>query len=726
MDYLSVNDPEPAAEPVDGAKADVEPSRANLVTRVIKDVKEDRDFHAKAFKQMRRDMFIARNGRIPEYPAEHYKANLAGRHVKQKTAALYAKNPKAAARRRETMDFAVWDESPDSLKMAMQVLQQAQQLMAQAPQNVDPMTGQPGLAVEPPPEMMIAFQKAQEVVADFQQGMERRTQISKIGKTLEILFAQAMREQKPLDFKTGMKKLVRRACTTGVGYLELAFQRETGPRPATLEKLADFRARLDHMRVLVERTSDTENPIMPDDPEIAELEASMQSLQQEPEMVLREGLIMEFHQSTKVIPDKLCQSLVGFVGARRVTIEYLYTPDQIREVFNVDIGSKYQGYRTGTSEERKKNPAGTVTDIDEEGDAPKLIGMGEGLVCVWKMYDKASGLVYYVADGYNDFLREPAAPDVFVEDFWPIYALTFNDVESETDLFPPSDVHLMVDQQQEYNRSRQGMREHRRAARPRYVYQIGALEKEDAVAIAQSEPFDATGVNLPQGSKIGDVLDVVPVPGVDPNLYETGQIFTDIQLAVGSSEAQFGGTAKATATESAIAAGSSAASDQSSVDDLDAFLTNVARASGQILLKEMSEEQVKAVVGIGAVWPHLTLEEIADELFLEVEAGSSGKPNQAVELENWNKILPFILQMPGINPTWIARETLKRLDDRADLTEALTEGLPSIMAQNGMAQASTGDPATDPNAQGAQGGNNAPLDDGAQPGSGPAFGSNQV
>lgn len=726
MDYLSVNDPEPAAEPVDGAKADVEPSRANLVTRVIKDVKEDRDFHAKAFKQMRRDMFIARNGRIPEYPAEHYKANLAGRHVKQKTAALYAKNPKAAARRRETMDFAVWDESPDSLKMAMQVLQQAQQLMAQAPQNVDPVTGQPGLAVEPPPEMMIAFQKAQEVVADFQQGMERRTQISKIGKTLEILFAQAMREQKPLDFKTGMKKLVRRACTTGVGYLELAFQRETGPRPATLEKLADFRARLDHMRVLVERTSDTENPIMPDDPEIAELEASMQSLQQEPEMVLREGLIMEFHQSTKVIPDKLCQSLVGFVGARRVTIEYLYTPDQIREVFNVDIGSKYQGYRTGTSEERKKNPAGTVTDIDEEGDAPKLIGMGEGLVCVWKMYDKASGLVYYVADGYNDFLREPAAPDVFVEDFWPVYALTFNDVESETDLFPPSDVHLMVDQQQEYNRSRQGMREHRRAARPRYVYQIGALEKEDAVAIAQSEPFDATGVNLPQGSKIGDVLDVVPVPGVDPNLYETGQIFTDIQLAVGSSEAQFGGTAKATATESAIAAGSSAASDQSSVDDLDAFLTNVARASGQILLKEMSEEQVKAVVGIGAVWPHLTLEEIADELFLEVEAGSSGKPNQQIELAAWEKLLPFLIQMPGVNPTWIARETLKRLDDKADLTEALTEGLPSIMAQNGMAQVSTGDPATDPNAQGGQGASNAPRDDGAQPGSSAAFGSNQV
>lgn len=725
MDYIPVDEPEEVAVSVEGNAEDA-PSTTALVQRVLKEIKEDKEFHAKAFKQMRRDMFIARNGYVPEYDKDKYKANLAGRHVKQKTASLYAKNPKAVARRRETLDFVEWDENPQSLQLAMQTLQTAQAMLAQAPQTIDPMTGQPGLAVDPPPEMMQAFQKAQAVVADFQQGMERRTLINKIGKTLEILFAQAMREQKPLDFKTGMKKLVRRACTTGVGYLELAFQREVGPRPATLEKLADFRARLDHLRVLVEKTQDSENPILPDDPEMAELEASIASLQMEQEVVLREGLIMEFHQSTKIIPDKLTQSLVGFVGARRLTVEYLYTPDQVREVFNVDLGGKFQGYRNDAASDKKKNPAGTVADIEEDDAAPRAIGIGQGLVCVWKMYDKASGLVYYVADGYDGWLREPAAPDVFVEDFWPVYALTFNDVESETDLFPPSDVHLMVDQQQEYNQSRQGMREHRKAARPRYSYNKGVIEREDAETISKLNPFEAVGINLPQGLKLSDALDIVPVPGVDPNLYETGQIFTDIQLTVGSSEAQFGGTAKATATESAIAAGSSAASDGSSVDDLDSFLTSVSRASGQILLREMSEEQVKIVAGPGAVWPHLTLEEIADELFLEVEAGSSGKPNQAVELAAWEKLLPFIIQMPGINPTWIARETLKRLDDKADLTEALTEGLPSIMAQNGMTQLSTGDPATDPNAQGGEGGNNAPTETSKAGGSDAAMGSNQV
>lgn len=703
-----------------------------LVLKTAKKIKADRRYHAKAFEKMRADMFMARHGRTKEYSEEWYVANLCGRHIKQKTAALYAKNPKAVARRRETLDFQLWDENPKSLQLAMQTIQTATAAMKPP---VDPTTGQPavgpdGAPVTPqiPPEYEQAIQTAQATLADFQQGMKKRAMIQKIGKTLEILFAQALREQKPLDFKTGAKQLVRRALATGVGYIELGFQREYGPRPAMMEKLADYRARLDHLRVLTERAADSDqdgDPLSPDDPEIAELQASIAALQAEPEVIVREGLIVDFPQATKVIPDKLCQQLVGFVGARHVTIQYMYTCDEVREVFGVELDKGYTGYtQDGKSNEQTDNPATRVEPDESTNYTPA--GKGNGLVCVWKHYDKVSGLVYYLADGYPQWLRPPAAPDVFVEDFWPLYALTFNEVESEDELFPPSDVRLMKDQQMDYNRSRQGQREHRKAARPRWTYPNGAIEKEDAEALARSEAFTATGMNLPPDRKLADILGVVPVPGVDPNLYETSQLFTDIQMVVGSSEAQFGGTAKATATESSIAANSAASSDGSSIDDLDAFLTVVARAAGQILLKEMSEEQVMSIAGPGAVWPHMTLAQIADEIFLEVEAGSTGKPNQAVEINNWKEMLPFLIQMPGISPNWLARETVRRLDDNADLTEALSADMPSILAQNGLAQISTGNPATDPNAQGGQGAANAPKQGSHTAGSGPAFGSNQV
>ena len=724
--------PGPVAAASDERK-DVPESEKALVKKIQKTIKSDKDFHSKAFKAMREDMYVARTGRLPNWPDSSYVANLCGRHVKRKTAALYAKNPKAVARRRETMDFVVWDENPQSFMMAMQTIQMAQQMMAQSAPSPAPMTGEPVLE-EPTPEMMQAFQQAQAIIADYQQGMQRRQQIDKIGKTLELLYAQAMREQKPVDFKTGMKMMVRRSCTTGVGYVELGFQREMGPRPGMTEKLADARARLDHLQHLTEKIEDQENPIDPDDPEITELQLSIESLQSEPEIVLREGLIFDYPQSTRVIPDKLCRELVGFIGSRHVTLEYMYTADQVQEVFGVDLGKNYVGYSpTGMSTEKVDSP-NYVRD-DDETDAVTE-SKGTGLVCVWKQYDKLSGLVYYVADGYDCFLRKAEKPDVFVEDFWPLHALTFNAVESENSLFPPSDVRLMMSQQQDYNGARQGQREHRQAARPRWVYPNGVFEEEDVTALKNQAPFDAIGINLPDQAKIEDVLQVVPVPGVDPNLYETGQIFTDIQLVVGTSEAQFGGVAQATATESAIAANSTNSDDQAAIDDLDSFLTTIARASGQVLLKEMSEEKVKEVVGPGALWPQMTLAEISAELYLEVEAGSSGKPNQAVEVQNFKELAPLLMQIPGITPYWLAKEAVKRLDDRIDLTEALSAGMPSIVTQNRMGGAggpqqqlppAGGDGTEAPVDQGAEGAANGPAAPAMeQPGSEPAFGSNQV
>jgi hypothetical protein len=171
-------------------------------------------------------------------------------------------------------------------------------------------------------------------------------------------------------------------------------------------------------------------------------------------------------------------------------------------------------------------------------------------------------------------------------------------------------------------------------------------------------------VNMSPEQKIQDIMQVVPVPGVDMNLYATEPYFGDLQLVVGAQESQFGGVSKATATESAIAANSTASTDSSSIDDLDAFLSVVARAGGQILMREMSEEQVKKIVGVGAVWPQMSLADIAGEVYLEVAAGSTGKPNQAVEVNNWKILGPLLQTTPGISPYWFGKETARRLDDK--------------------------------------------------------------
>lgn len=782
--------------PASGAQIDdgsgSSPQDRALVDRILRKIKDDKRHHAKAFKRMRRDMQVAMWGAEKDWGEDKYRANIAGRHVKQKTAALYAKNPKISAKRREQLDFAIWDENPQALLLAMQVIQAGQQAMTQpqpvmpgapggaasiAPSNLtgrqvtdtaqaigdapfattDPgaspivgyggnpaMVNAPGMSAVAgaggapggldfptgasplEPALPPGFDQAMALVADFQQGYARRMMYDKIGKTLELLFMYSMDQQQPYDFKRGMKVTVRRTNTTGVGYAELGFQRQMGPRAGLEDELADAKVRLDHLQRLAEDLAEGEYDA--DSAERAELEHSVAALQSEPLIVLQEGLIVEYPASTKVIPDKLCKALDGFIGARHLSIEYIYTPEEVEEIFGVDLKNSYTSYTTNAGSTREIS-ANDVLDDDYEWSKPG--DKNNGMVCVWKHYDKPTGLVYYVADGYEDFLRAPAPPDVFVETFWPVFALTFNAVESEDELFPPSDVSLMLDQQKELNRSRYGKREHRDAARPRWVAANGSFgDEEDPLALRNLKAFELQMLNMDPQSKIGDILQTVPVPGVDPNLYDTGEVFADVEMVVGSLEAQFGGTSKATATEASIAASSTNSADGSSVDDLDAFLTLIARAGGQILQKEMSEESVRKIVGPGALWPAMTLEEIAGEIQLEVAAGSTGKPNQAVEINNLERILPLLLQMPEINKTELARETLRRLDDRMDLTKMIAAGMPSIVSQNQGAQPapapSAANPVNAPALQGPQGAANAPMPSGGPGGSSAHFGSNQV
>src|SRR5262245_29558389 len=89
-----------------------------LVKQIQERIRADKAHHGKAFKRMCRDMQVAMWGAEESWGEDNYRANIVGRHVKMKTAALYAKNPKAVANRRDTLDFAVWDENPNSLQLA--------------------------------------------------------------------------------------------------------------------------------------------------------------------------------------------------------------------------------------------------------------------------------------------------------------------------------------------------------------------------------------------------------------------------------------------------------------------------------------------------------------------------------------------------------------------------------------------------------------------------------
>lgn len=666
-----------------------ERSRAALLSVWADRVRRARTHWNYAFTRMRGDMKFVRGYQWPnqtrEGGEERYVANLTLRHVSQKVAALYAKNPKAVAHRRTTLDFQLWDGSPDSLMQAQQAMQMA---MEMGPEG----------AMHP------AVQQAQDLLADVSGGAQRKTLYNKMGKTLELVYEHQIQEQNP-PTKKSMKKLVRRTVTTGVGYIKLGYHRQFERSPEDQDRINDVAEQLAMLENLVADAQDAE--LREDESRREELNILMQNIQQKEELVVREGLSIDYPPSTSVIPDPACRNLDGFIGCRWVAQEFLLTPDMVQEVYGKDVGSTFTRYNPEYHDNGLAGAAPAPGQQESSESEPDVTESDR--VCVWEIYDKRTRTVYVIADGYPDFLEEPREPTVSLERFWPFFTLMFNEVEDDYDVFPPSDVSLIRDMQIEYNIARQRLREHRDANRPKYATSKGQLDDPDKTALTNSSAHTVVELNgLQPGQKISDVLQAVPHSGIDPNLYEVGTYFEDILKVGGSQEANIGGAAGITATESSIAESSRMTGIGSNIDDLDDFLTELARSASQVLLLEMAPDTAQEIAGPGAVWPQLSAAEVARELWLEVSAGSSGRPNKAQEIQNFERLAPFLLQIPNLNSRWLLEQAVERLDDRMDLDEAFAAGLPSIVAQNGQSQPGTGDPATDPNSQGPQGADNAP------------------
>jgi len=644
--------------------------RKALVARWLGKVERAKEHWKKSFKRMREDMKFAAGLQWPgqtELNDDRYSANFVLSHVQKKTASMYARNPKVIAKRRPRCEFSLWDEKPESLQTALQ----------------GAMAGDPN---------------SMAVLQEVMQAIQTRKMYERVGKTMEILFSYYTDEQEP-NFKLMLKQLVRRVITTGVGYVKVDFQREMGRSPDDEVRISDQSRQLAHLQRLADEAQEGE--LYSGMADLEELRSGLETLMSQPEILLREGLNFDFPQSTSVIIDPACTQIKGFVGANWIAQQYALTADQIDEIYDVDvkdIGGKEYG-----------QAGALLHQVHATGDRKD-----SATYRVYEIYSKLTGQMLTVCDGAKDFLAEPAAPRVVVERFWPISALTFNDVEwadpeEQGDIFPPSDVRLLRAMQLEHNRSREGLREHRIANRPAYVGPANVLTKEDKDLLASHDVAEFIGLqNVAPGTDPNTVIRPLVKAEIDPAVYDAAPFFDDAQKVAGSQEANWGGVSGAAATEVSVAEGSRLSSIQSNVDDLDDLLSEVAQMASQVMLRELSPETVAEIAGPGAVWPTLTGGEIARELYLDIKAGSSGRPNKAMELANFERIAPILLQIPGIAPRMLAEEAVKRMDDSLDMSDWYVDMLPSVIAMNAASKApQQGAVSSDPNAQGAEGGDNA-------------------
>lgn len=649
-------------------------------------IKASKQYFEKDFKRIREDMTLARQGASDEWIDDGmYTVPVINRYLNQSVASLYAKNPVALAERRKTMDFTIWDGKIETAQAAMMSVQQASEA-----------------ELLPDPNSIALLQ-------DIEQGRQRKTMLDKIGQTLEILHEYYSNEQKP-RFKPSMKALVRRAKTCGVGYLMLGFQRQYAQlSPDDTAKLEDARNKMGELQRRIQDFTDDEIDAASES-ELHELENLINQFEDQKNVLLREGPLHMFPRATEIIVDPACKQLMGFIGANWIVREFYKSSTEIQKLYNVDISNSFNPYR-----DNGKFEIAEYHQNAESWDRSKLDKDDKvGLVCVWEVYDKQLGQTFTICDGYKGFLKPCAEPDYWMEGFWPIFALTFNAVESEKHLYPLSDVHQLRHVQTEYNRSREYRRLHREANKPKYMALKGRLSDEDKELIESHPPHAVIELDgLGSSENVGNLLQRFESVPIDPALYETNSEMEDILRTVGAQEANIGGASGATATEASIGEGSRMTGLSSNVDDLDEFLYDVVTATGQLMLMELSKETVIEIAGIGAVWPELDREQVAKQTLLKVRAGSTGRPNKAAELANIERILPYALQIPGVNPTPLAEHLFELVE--ISLEDIIVEGMPSITAINAqfargpdLGNAQAGGTQNDPNGQGDQGVLNAP------------------
>jgi hypothetical protein len=629
-----------------GRKEGVAQSREAEVDRLCRAVKSDLKFWEYAFKRMKDWRSFARGRQWPDMTKEElsdadrpYVVNITQRHIQQRTAHIYAKNPRFRFKKAKRLNYRLWDGTANGLMAAQMQMQQD-------------------------PSNMVAMQIIQEAMANQQTSQ----MLDGAGKTLTYLYEHQVREQNP-PTKKMMKKMVRTTLTCGVGYIKQTFQRAMDLSPDGHQAINDASTRLAEVERLGMDLQDGE--IGEHDAEIEQLRALIADLEKQHEIVVREGLALDYPDSTNIIPDQNLSYLPGFVGCSRVTEQYCLTADQVKRIYKVDVSKSAVEY---TDRE----------DLAGPQSQPELVE--RKTVRVWEIWNIETGMVCVVCDGYNDYLVEPHAPITYTDRFWPWFVFAPNAMDDSEDPFPPSDVELIQSQQAELNRAGEGLRQHRWANRPRWVTGQNLPETDRAKMESASAHSISVLHSMPPEAKVNDKIQPFPAMPIDPSLYNSGPAFQDILRAAGTQEANLGGTSGATATESSIAHASQKSVESSATDEFDDLLTEMARAGGQILLAEMSPDQVMQIVGPGAIWPQMSREQIAKEVELAVVAGSSGLQNQAHEVQVRERVYPLLFQIPGLSPEWLARDLLQTLDDRMDYEDAIDMNALSIIAANGQLQ----------------------------------------
>jgi hypothetical protein len=358
-----------------------------------------------------------------------------------------------------------------------------------------------------------------------------------------------------------------------------------------------------------------------------------------------------------------------FRRSRQFTYRVRMTPDKIREFYNLPDEADLGPMKSPPSANASKPANSSSYDPADRSNIETLPANGE--ITVWCRMDRGANKIYHWIEGSDKWLREPETPENVTSNWFNVWLVLFNRVTGR--LLPLSNTMLGKPLQEEINIVRTHKRAAKRAAYDRFITEQGLFEDDELDALRIAKPGSFT----PTKKKREDLeKGIYRMPGqfneqvhsVIEERQELGSVLNQSQASQGMTK---GGADSATEAAIANQTGDAITGDHRNV--LESLIREIGVAVGEILVQALPEENAKAIAGPGAYWPMTDKEQIWAHLLVEVEAGSTGMPDQQKRLDGLKAAVDIGTAMglgsqPG-GPTWNPIAGMKKIAEILDWRE---------------------------------------------------------
>ena len=515
--------------------------------------------------------------------------------------------------------------------------------------------------------------------------------------TLETVLNESL---KKADLKKVAKQVIRSCMTSKIGIVKVTYQRDYYKDPLVSRQFNDAQDSLARLQSDVRELMANDTYGGEKDELIEEVKETMLGLQDRVEVMQREGLNLGFVRPEDFRMDTSLDTLQEYQSAQWMANVTWMTPSDVMDRFQISKKEveEFTIYR--------RTDAGILNRLTRDDAVQANSTEDVNLaVAVWEYWDRTAQTVFTFAEGGKKWLKEPFHPNRLGEKFFPFFLLGLNWVDGQE--WPISETELLLSLQDEYNTIRTQHAKHRELSAPFFVADASRVNYEDIEVFSNAAIGEIALINA-SGQNVNTVFQPSVPPPMNPQVYDTAPLRTDMEWISGLGDAQRGGVNRAkTATEANIQQAGLATRIAEKVDQTEDWLKELGWFAAEILLQEIQPQKAMEIAGPQAFWPILNKQQLYDSVFIDIAAGSTGMPDTNEERMRWIELMPIIMQnielvqqmrsfgVPDeFNPyVQLLEETFARFDERIDISKFLPpmpEEMQKVMVQNQMMQQAMG------------------------------------